>query len=243
MNLFGQFEDLLQAEAPQIPADLQEEALRAIFAARDTLITCEQTINVMTQQTVALIDGMDFSFLYDEYRSLFTIGFNAEHARKDQSFYDLLASEARLLSFLAVARGEGPQKHWFSLGRSLANTPGGKALVSWSGTMFEYLMPLLLMPTYEHTLLDETYRTVVRRQIEYGRHRGVPWGISESCYHLTDAQGTVCATIGTSVQWTRLRIEQQLLEEHGAPLEPLVLLFALHCIQVQQNRAAAGAAN
>ena len=137
MNLFGQLEDLLEAGAPELPVDLQNETLRAMVSARDTLLACEQTINVMTQQTVALIDGMDFSFLYDEYRSLFTIGFNAEHARKDQSFYDLLASEARLLSFLAVARGEVPQKHWFSLGRSLANTPGGKALVSWSGTMFE----------------------------------------------------------------------------------------------------------
>ena len=190
MNLFGQFEDLLQAGAPEIPADLQEEALRAIVAARDTLITCEQTINVMTQQTVALVDGMDFSFLYDEYRSLFTIGFNAEHARKDQSFYDLLASEARLLSFLAVARGEVPQKHWFSLGRSLANTPGGKALVSWSGTMFEYLMPFLVMRDFPTTILGRTGRAIVEAQIHYANRQSVPWGISESAYSGVDFEKT-----------------------------------------------------
>src|SRR5262249_6456466 len=101
-------------------------------------------------------------------------------------FYDLLASEARLGSFLMIAQDQLGQEHWFALGRLLTSTGGATALVSWSGSMFEYLMPLLVMPTYQDTLLDETYRGVVRRQITYGRQRGVPWGISESGYNTTD---------------------------------------------------------
>ena len=116
------------------------------------------------------------------------IGYNVAEHRRNPSFYDLLASEARFTSFIAIAQGKLPQEHWFRLGRMLTNAGGRPALLSWSGSMFEYLMPLLVMPTYEHTLLDETYRAVVARQIEYGRERGVPWGVSESGYNEFDAQ-------------------------------------------------------
>ena len=108
------------------------------------------------------------------------------HRRLDASFYDLLASEARLASFVGIAQGRLPQEHWFALGRLLTTTAAGPALISWSGSMFEYLMPQLVMPTYEGTLLDQTCRAVVARQTEYGRQRGVPWGISESGYNTTD---------------------------------------------------------
>ena len=138
----------------------------------------------------SLIDSMDFSFLYDNDRDLFAIGFNAEHARRDKGYYDLLASEARLLSFLAVARGEVPQKHWFSLGRSLANTPGGKALISWSGTMFEYLMPFLVMRDFPTTILGRTSRAVVSAQMAYSHRKSAPWGISESAYSGVDFEKT-----------------------------------------------------
>ena len=104
-------------------------------------------------------------------RHLLSIGYNVGDHRLDASFYDLLASEARLASFVAIAQGKLPQEHWFSLGRLLTTSGGRPALLSWSGSMFEYLMPLLVMPTYERTLLDETYRAVVERQIEYGRER------------------------------------------------------------------------
>ena len=147
--------------------------------ARTTIVSLKQ-----------IIAEMDFSFLYDGERDLFTIGYNAEHARRDQSFYDLLASEARLLSFLAVARGEVPQKHWFSLGRSLANTPGGKALISWSGTMFEYLMPFIVMKDFPTTILGRTGRAVVNAQIHYGARQSAPWGISESAYSGVDFEKT-----------------------------------------------------
>ena len=126
--------------------------------------------------------------LYDPVRKLMLIGYNAQEGRPDASFYDLLASEARLASYLTIARGELPQDHWFALGRSLTEAGGEEVLLSWSGSMFEYLMPLLVMPTYPGTLLDETYRGMLKRQIEYGNQRGVPWGISESGYFATDAQ-------------------------------------------------------
>lgn len=132
---------------------------------------------------------MDFSHLYDPTCDLLSIGYNVTDHRLDPSYYDLLASEARLASFILVAKDQAPQDHWFALGRQLTTQDGAVALLSWSGSMFEYLMPLLVMPTYEHTLLDETYRAVVDRQIEYGRQRGVPWGVSESCFNVTDAQG------------------------------------------------------
>ncbi len=131
---------------------------------------------------------MDFSFLFDKSRDLFAIGYNVADQRLDGSFYDLLASEARLGSFVAIAQGQLGQDHWFALGRMLTYTGGVPALLSWSGSMFEYLMPLLVMPTYDNTVLDQTYKAVVRRQIHYGRQRGVPWGISESGYNTTDAQ-------------------------------------------------------
>lgn len=131
---------------------------------------------------------IDYQFLYDRDRHLLAIGYNVADRRLDASFYDLLASEARLASYVAIAQGKLPQEHWFGLGRLLTTAGGRPALLSWSGSMFEYLMPLLVMPTYDRTLLDETYRAVVDRQIAYGRERGVPWGISESGYSKTDAQ-------------------------------------------------------
>ena len=129
---------------------------------------------------------MDFEFLYDSSRSLLAIGYDVGERRRDPSCYDLLASEARLASFLLIAQGQVPQKHWFALGRLLTSHGGDVSLISWSGSMFEYLMPQLIMPGYENTLLDHTCKAAVSRQIEYGRQRAVPWGISESCYNATD---------------------------------------------------------
>ena len=129
---------------------------------------------------------MDFEFLYDTSCGLLTIGYDVGERRRDPSCYDLLASEARLASFLLIAQGQVPQKHWFSLGRLLTSHGGDVSLISWSGSMFEYLMPQLIMPSYENTLLEQTCKAAVSRQIEYGRQRAVPWGISESCYNATD---------------------------------------------------------
>lgn len=129
---------------------------------------------------------MDFEFLYDTSCSLLAIGYDVGERRRDPTCYDLLASEARLASFLLIAQGQVPQKHWFALGRLLTSHGGDISLISWSGSMFEYLMPQLVMPSFDNTLLDQTCKAAVSRQIEYGRQRAVPWGISESCYNATD---------------------------------------------------------
>ena len=129
---------------------------------------------------------MDFEFLYDTSTSLLAIGYDVGERRRDPTCYDLLASEARLASFLLIAQGQVPQKHWFALGRLLTSHGGDISLISWSGSMFEYLMPQLIMPSFDNTLLDQTCKAAVARQIEYGRQRAVPWGISESCYNATD---------------------------------------------------------
>ncbi len=132
----------------------------------------------------------DFAMLFDPHRQLFSIGYNLNEGRLDPSYYDLLASECRLASFLAIAKGDIGQEHWFRLGRSLTKVHKGRALVSWSASMFEYLMPLLVMRDWPETLLSETYDTVVAAQIDYGATRGVPWGVSESAFNAKDAQLT-----------------------------------------------------
>jgi cellobiose phosphorylase len=130
--------------------------------------------------------NIEYDFLYDNASHLLNIGYNITENRRDSSFYDLLASEARLCSFVAIAQGLLPQESWFALGRLLTATGGQPVLLSWSGSMFEYLMPLLVMPTYDGTLLDQSYRAAVERQIAYGRKLGIPWGISESSYNAVD---------------------------------------------------------
>ncbi len=158
------------------------ECLRAASArAREYLHTLEDLARQSEELAV-----MDFTFLFDEARELFAIGFNVSENRRDQSFYDLLASEARLCSYVAVAQGQVPLEHWFSLGRLLVTPRGEPILVSWSGSMFEYLMPMLVMPSYAGTLLDQACKAAVAEQIEYGRVRKTPWGISESGYNQTD---------------------------------------------------------
>lgn len=143
---------------------------------------------VALAERAGALAAMDFGFLYDEARDLLSIGFNVDDGRLDEGHYDLLASEARLGVFVGIAAGQLPQRAWFALGRRIATLGGRNVLLSWSGSMFEYLMPMLVMPTYDDTLLGETMRGAVERQIRYGRQRGVPWGISESGYHATDAQ-------------------------------------------------------
>ncbi|MFO8155227.1 MAG: glucoamylase family protein, partial [Thiohalospira sp.] len=129
---------------------------------------------------------MEYSFLCDKSHHLMAIGYNVGERRRDPGYYDLLASEARSAAFVAIAGGQLGQESWFSLGRLLTTVAGDPILLSWSGSMFEYLMPLLVMPTYQGTLLDRTYKAAVQAQIAYGRKRGVPWGMSESGYNAVD---------------------------------------------------------
>lgn len=150
-------------------------------------------LNDLAARASALVDAMDFSFLYDRRRQLFAIGYRLADATgpggRDSAYYDLLASEARLASFLAISRGGVPQSHWFHLGRLVVSVEGVPTLVSWSATMFEYLMPQLLMRGYPGTLLDRSCRMALRRQIQYGREQNLPWGISESAFNVVDRGG------------------------------------------------------
>ena len=133
---------------------------------------------------------MDFRFLYNTSRELLSIGFDVPSRRQDPGCYDLLASESRIASFLLVASEQAPPDHWFALGRLLTGQGAEATLLSWSGSMFEYLMPPLFMAEYPDTLLWQTSRAMIRRQMKYARQRRVPWGISESCYNATDAHHT-----------------------------------------------------
>ncbi len=143
-------------------------------------------IESIESQCIELAD-IEYNFLYDKAQNLLVIGYNADEQRKDNSYYDLLASEARLAAFIGIAQGKIPQESWFALGRQLTNAGSTPILLSWSGSMFEYLMPMLVMPSYENTLLDQTCKAVVQKQIDYGKKRSVPWGISESGYNMVDA--------------------------------------------------------
>lgn len=131
---------------------------------------------------------MNFTFLLDKEREVFSIGYNVSDGRFDRSLYDLLGSEARLASFVAIAKSDVPQEHWFRLGRQLVPIAGGRALVSWTASMFEYLMPNLVLHDYDNTLLNETLHTVVDSQIAYGLEHRVPWGVSEAGYNARDLQ-------------------------------------------------------
>ncbi|MHB8126969.1 MAG: GH36-type glycosyl hydrolase domain-containing protein [Desulfitobacteriaceae bacterium] len=134
-----------------------------------------------------MVMSTDFQPLYDQNRQIFSIGFRIAEGVLDKSYYDLLVSEARQASFIAIAKGDVPQSHWFKLGRTLTKVKGKRSLVSWSGTMFEFLMPLIVMRNYSGTLLDETYKSVIAIQEKYGLKNRIPWGISESGFYAFDA--------------------------------------------------------
>ncbi len=161
---------------------LQQQLATAQRHAEEQIAAIERLARLASELAV-----MEYDFLYDKTRHLLAIGYNVGEHRRDASYYDLLASEARLCSFVAIAQGQLPQESWFALGRQLTTTGGKPTLMSWSGSMFEYLMPLLVMPTYKNTLLDCTYQAAVERQIVYGFQRGVAWGISECGYNAFDS--------------------------------------------------------
>ncbi len=166
------------------------EALDTMMQERNRNSQCILLIKKWKSQTdqivsicEKLIDEMDFTFLYLKKRGLFSIGFNADRSQLDKSTYDLLASEARIASYIAIAKGDIPVEHWFRLSRRLTSLSRNEILLSWGGTMFEYLMPLLFMKSIPETLMDHTYENVVKWQQEYGKKNGKPWGFSESAYY------------------------------------------------------------
>jgi cyclic beta-1,2-glucan synthetase len=176
-------EDATEAGVPTLTALLAVEESRQ--PASELLDRAERLAALADD----CIEETEFDFLFNEERQLFSIGFNVTDGRLDPSYYDTLASEARLASFVAIATGKISHEHWFKLGRSLTPAGTSRALLSWSASMFEYLMPLLVMRAYPGTLLAETHSAVVRQQIQYGARRAVPWGISESAYNAQDLDG------------------------------------------------------
>src|SRR5579862_1295107 len=167
--------------------DALAEALKLSAADSSALI---RRLSAIAQTADRLFQAMDFRFLFNDERKLFSIGYRATDGSLDSNCYDLLASEARLTSFIAIAKDEVPPSHWFRLGRALTPVSRGSALISWSGSMFEYLMPSLVMRAPAGSLLEQTAHFVVRRQIKYGASLGVPWGVSESAYNVRDLDFT-----------------------------------------------------
>lgn len=153
---------------------------------RENTLKLKHQIHVLIDKIDQLIKSTEFTPLYCKKTKLFSIGYNVEEEQLTKSYYDLMASEARSASFIAIARGEIKHDHWLMLDRTLTIVDGEMGLVSWTGTMFEYLMPLLLMKSYTKTLWEQTYKFVIRCQQDYGRKRGVPWGVSESGFYSFD---------------------------------------------------------
>jgi cyclic beta-1,2-glucan synthetase len=161
----------------------QFDALAAALASAATQAgQCRQRLERLEQRYLALALAMDFTLTYNPARRLFSIGYNLDEARADRGHYDLLASESRLASLVAIAKGDVDHRHWFQLGRTLTEVEGTKSLLSWGGTMFEFLMPTLFARDYHDSLLDQSCRAAVHRQISYGKQSHVPWGISESAF-------------------------------------------------------------
>ena len=163
---------------------------RRLPASAENAARLAETLQRIAHDADRLVDEMDFSFLYYPKKKLFSTGYNVSADKLDPYYYDLLASEARTAVFIAAAKGEVNQVAWFRLGRSYASYLGERLLLSWSGTMFEYLMPALWMRSHPDTIMDQTLRAAVQCQREYGRRNNVPWGISETAFSERDPQGT-----------------------------------------------------
>lgn len=204
--LVGQARQLAQGIMPSVAAEQQgtpalNEWLLALECSIDqhindrlqTSIGAEPVnlrLQALADQARAYAMEMDFTFLIDTERKLLSIGYSFTENQLDGSSYDLLASEARLASLFAIAKGDIANRHWFRLSRAVVNAEGGVALISWSGSMFEYLMPSLVMRAADDSLLAQTNRVVVARQQAYGRGLGIPWGVSESAYNARDMEFT-----------------------------------------------------
>lgn len=183
---FGEVIALAEAESVSA-AEAEPPALAQLLLTSKA--RCEELINEGQQlcaRLETLITAHDFTPLYDRQRRLFAIGYNVTNQRLDSSYYNILASEARQASFMAIALGQVPIKHWTSMSRTSTLVGRKPVLISWTGTAFEYLMPLLVMTCHPNTLWEQTYQLMVKSQIDYGKKLGLPWGVSESGYYAFD---------------------------------------------------------
>ncbi len=170
-------------------AALADELLTFLAPARESLKTLARELHDLASEAMRFATEMDFGFLMDRSRLLLSIGYEIEREHLHQACYDLLSSEARIAAFITVAKGEAPQQSWFKLGRIHTMAYGHAVLISWTGTMFEYLMPSIWMRSYPDTLVSRTLSGVVAIQRAYGREHGIPWGISESGWAGVDDHG------------------------------------------------------
>ncbi|MDH4207577.1 MAG: hypothetical protein OEV76_01735, partial [Anaerolineae bacterium] len=188
----SQLRDLLErdvgtSDALKEAGDWCEQLAKDLDSARQAARDLLRDFDKLSSQAEVYFQAMQFGFLYHAQRRLLRIGYNVTAGRPDPNFYDLLASEARTASLIAIAKGDIPQSHWVQLARPYALVNGAQVLLSWGGSMFEYLMPTLLMHSQEGTFLQQSAYGAVLRQIAYGKEKGVPWGISESAYHALNA--------------------------------------------------------
>jgi hypothetical protein len=181
--------DRVLPSLPEISRPLYGRFKTLLIEARPNAVSLIENLRQLSAQAGALADAMDFSFLLDPHRKLMSVGFDAESQQLQNSCYDLLATESRAAVFIAIAKEDIPQDCWFQLGRGHTLDHGRPVLLSWTGTMFEYLMPSLWMRSYPNTLLDRSQLAAVRSQQAYAARRGVPWGISESAYFKLDGHG------------------------------------------------------
>ncbi len=220
----------LDPEAREWCARLGRKLAFAVKTADALLIGFQD----LEEQSARHVRDMDFRFLFDEQRRLFHIGYNVTAERLDPNYYDLLASESRIASLVSIARNEVPPSHWLYLGRPLTRVDGRPALLSWGGTMFEYLMPALLMRNYEGTLLQRSCLAAVDAQIDYARRKQVPWGISESGYYAFDAdQNYQYRTFGVPGLGFKRNLSEDLVVAPYASL----LALSLRPHQVMKNIA------
>ena len=180
-------DDASDGQAARIWCAQFEERLAITQVQVSALLAGYQTLATRAETR---FQAMDFGFLFHAQRKVFHIGYNVTTDKLDDNFYDLLASEARLASFLAIAKREVPPSHWLHLGRPATRVNHTLTLLSWSGTMFEYLMPTLFMKNYDQTFLTQSCRSAVDDQIAYAKSKNVPWGISESSYYAFDGSMT-----------------------------------------------------
>jgi hypothetical protein len=181
----------LSSAAPLYPMlrDVLEQLLGQLPAAQAAAFDLANSFEDVAAHAQRYFDDMDFSFLFDENRQLLRIGYNVDAEKGDQSYYDLLASEARTAVYLAIAKGDIPRETWLRLGRKLTAYRDQVTLLAWSGTMFEYLMPQLYLRRCPGTLLDQSLKAAVRIHQAYAQERGVPWGISEAAHAERDQKG------------------------------------------------------
>ncbi|MFZ0953773.1 MAG: glucoamylase family protein [Candidatus Sulfotelmatobacter sp.] len=191
-DLIRDLEGRIDAVLPSMPEagrPLCERFRTLLVEAQSNAALLIENLRQLSAQAGALADAMDFSFLLEPHRKLMSVGFDAESQQLLNSCYDLLATESRAAVFIAIAKDDIPQDCWFLLGRGHTLDHGRPVLLSWTGTMFEYLMPSLWMRSYPNTLLDRAQVAAVRSQQAYAARRGVPWGISESAYSKLDGRG------------------------------------------------------